>query len=584
MATLGWDIGGVNTKVALVVAGRVVDARVRAFELQRSPHRLADVLRTLAAETSGTDAGRDTMRRHAVTMTAELSQMFRAKRAGVAFVLDAVEAAFPGAATYVYTTDGRFVAPGIARAHPLAVAAANWSATARAVAHRHADALLIDTGTTTTDIIPIVRGTVAATGWTDPDRLTSGELVYTGVVRTPAEALASAVPLAGAMCGVSAEGFALTGDVHVWRGDLQPAEYECPTPDGRPASREFAGERLARLVCADREMLDERAITTIADALAEAQSRRIADAIGRVRARHPSLRLAVVTGVGAFLAGRAARTAGLEVIELARELGIRGARHAPAAAVALLLDASPVWIDRISDDIAAVSSARVDTALSQAALVDTELVDTAVVDTARVDTAVVDTAVVDTARVDTVVKVGGGLLAHAGAFEATLKAIADVAREHRLLVVPGGGPFADVVRDVDARIGIDDSAAHWMAVLAMDQYAHLLAARLQGGVLVRTPGDIADALSQGRMPVLAPSQWLQAADPLPHSWDVTSDSIAAWVAQQVGGAQVVLIKPPGARGELVDAYFSRSGPAARNATVVAADSRAAVAGALLSGR
>ena len=552
MPSLGWDIGGVNTKVALEVKGRIVDTRARALELQRAPETLVDVLRALAAEATGAALADHAALplRHAVTMTAELSQMFRTKREGVAFVLDAVGAAFPGAAIEVYTVDGRFVAPDVARAEPLAVAAANWSATARAVARAHPDALLIDTGTTTTDIIPIVGGSVVATGWTDPDRLASGELVYTGAVRTPAEALASFVPLGQAICGVSAEAFALAGDVHVWRGDLPPAEYNCATPDGRPATRAFAGERLARVVCADREMLDERAITRIADALADAQQQRIVQAIERVRQRHPSLRVAIVTGVGAFLAARAARAAGLEVVELAGELGEPAARHAPAAAVALLLAEGANGADERAP--AAGHAARAPGASEPG--------------------------------VDVVVKIGGGLLAHPAALDATLRAVAAAASERRLLVVPGGGPFADVVRDVDARAGLGDSVAHWMAVLAMDQYGHLLASRLPRAVLVRTAGEVAAALASGQVPVLAPSRWLQEVDPLPHTWDVTSDSIAAWVADALGAARLVMVKPPGARGDcsgsLVDAYFSRIASGARPTTVTVADSREAVAEAL----
>jgi probable H4MPT-linked C1 transfer pathway protein len=183
-------------------------------------------------------------------MTAELSQMFRTKKDGVAFVLDAITTAFPTSAVHVFTVDGRFVGAGDARRHPLDVAAANWAATAWALADHHPDALLIDIGTTSTDIIPIVSGSVAALGRTDPDRLASGELVYTGAVRTPAEAMASHVPFGAGLSGTSAEGFALAGDVHVWRGSLSPADYTSPTPDGRPATREFAGERLARVVCA----------------------------------------------------------------------------------------------------------------------------------------------------------------------------------------------------------------------------------------------------------------------------------------------------------------------------------------------
>ena len=135
---------------------------------------------------------------------------------------------------------------------------------------------------------------------------------------------------------MSAEGFALAGDVHVWRGQLAPRDYSVPTPDGRPVTRELAGERLARVVCGDREMLDEAAIDAIAAALWDAQVARIAAAVGQARRRHPALTLAVVTGLGDFLAAEAARRAALRVAHLAAALG-PAARHAPAAAVALLL-------------------------------------------------------------------------------------------------------------------------------------------------------------------------------------------------------------------------------------------------------
>jgi probable H4MPT-linked C1 transfer pathway protein len=336
VAVLGWDIGGVNTKVAHVAGGSAVFVRTRAFELQRDPPGLVAVLRGLATEVFA-----DEKVTHAVTMTAELSQFFRTKREGVAFVLDAVEAAFPGSPVAVFAVDGRFLPPAEARRSPLAVAGANWAATARAVARRHADALLVDVGTTTTDIVPIAGGTVVATGLTDPARLMSGELVYSGVVRTPAEAISSYVPLGEALAGVSAEGFALAGDVHLWRGDLDPADYTSPTPDGRPATREFAGERLARVVCADREMLDETDVSRLAESLARAQARAIQSAIQRVAGRHPSLPVAVVTGLGAFLGRAAAEAAGLQVVPLASEVGESAARCAPATSVAQLFERQP---------------------------------------------------------------------------------------------------------------------------------------------------------------------------------------------------------------------------------------------------
>jgi probable H4MPT-linked C1 transfer pathway protein len=332
--TIGWDIGGVNTKVALVHDGDVRAVRSRTYELQRAPDALGTVLRELAAGVGA--QGGDV--RCAVTMTAELSQMFRTKRQGVGFVLDAVETAFPRTDTRVFAVDGRFLTLADARQRPLLVAAANWSATARLVAARHPNALLVDIGTTSTDIIPIVGGDVGVAGWTDPDRLASSELVYTGAVRTPVEAIVMHVPYGAGAAAVSAEGFALLGDVHVWRGDLAEGDYSAPTPDGRPATREFAGERLARVICADRDMIDDRGISRIADHIAVEQVRQIAGAMERVAARHPLIRRAVVTGLGAFIATRAARLAGLTAVALAAEFGDAAARCAPAAAVGLLFE------------------------------------------------------------------------------------------------------------------------------------------------------------------------------------------------------------------------------------------------------
>jgi aspartokinase-like uncharacterized kinase len=128
---------------------------------------------------------------------------------------------------------------------------------------------------------------------------------------------------------------------------------------------------------------------------------------------------------------------------------------------------------------------------------------------------------------------------------------------------------------------LSDGAAHWMAILAMDQYAHLLADRLPRARIVTTPREAHHALDANRIPVLAPARWLQEADPLPHSWDVTSDSIAAWVAEQVGADRLLLVKPSGADGPaLVDAHFPRALPDRVEAVVIAGDRLAALRSAL----
>src|SRR5690349_1119263 len=144
-AVLGWDIGGVNTKAVLAMpraggAPSLMPA-VTAFEIQRDPSALGAVLTALADR-----LGRRGRAVHAVTMTAELSQAFRTKREGVAFVLDAVAAAFPAEEVRVFTTDASFVSPAAARARPWDVGASNWVATATLLSRFVSDALLVDIG------------------------------------------------------------------------------------------------------------------------------------------------------------------------------------------------------------------------------------------------------------------------------------------------------------------------------------------------------------------------------------------------------------------------------------------------------
>ena len=232
---LGWDIGGAYVKAAVVEAAdgeRSVRTASRPFEIWRDKHALPDVLRAMAAELPPPDPV-------AVTMTAELSDVFRTKREGVSFVLDAV-LAVTRAPVRVFTTRGELVAPDVARAAPLDAAASNWVATAQLVGRFVPEVILVDIGSTTTDVIPVMDGRVAAIGRTDPERLVAGELVYTGALRTNVAAIVRRVPLWGQECPVASEFFAISGDAHVLLGSITPDDYTCPTPDGRPPTPEFA--------------------------------------------------------------------------------------------------------------------------------------------------------------------------------------------------------------------------------------------------------------------------------------------------------------------------------------------------------
>ena len=333
-AIIGWDIGGANLKAARIDGASPPRIVERPFALWREPHQLPAILVETAAPLGQAEM-------MAVTMTAELADCFATKREGVVCVLDAVRAAFPSVETRVYGVDGRFRSLAAAQRAPRLIAAANWRAAAALVARTVPDALFIDVGSTTTDVIPIVGGQVAARGKTDPGRLRTGELVYTGLLRTPVCAVVRWLPLDGRRCRVAAEHFAVVADAHLWLGRIGADDYTCETPDGRGRSRREAGARLARMVCGDLDMLDEYAVTAIAEHVVHAQVSQIADGIRQVMRRLGAgcPRTAIVAGHGAALGREAAESVGLDATDLRDQAGAAMARATPATAVAYLLAA-----------------------------------------------------------------------------------------------------------------------------------------------------------------------------------------------------------------------------------------------------
>jgi (4-(4-[2-(gamma-L-glutamylamino)ethyl]phenoxymethyl)furan-2-yl)methanamine synthase len=326
---IGLDVGGANTK-AVWLNGDERRAVSRPFEVWRDREALAAVLREVVAVVAPEPA--DAV---ALTTTAELSDAFRTNREGVGFVLDAAEDALDGPPLLAFTTAGEVVPLDEARARPAEVAAANWLVSALAVAAVYPDALMIDVGSTTADLVPIAAGQVVAAGRSDLDRLLASELVYTGALRTNLAAIAPRVPVRGGSCPVASELFAISADVHLVLGHLAPDAYRCSTPDGRPATVEFARERVARLVCADTEQLAAEEIDAIAQFLHAEQVRQIEAAARRVSGRVGGDPPVVPLGAGAFLAREAAEQLGRTVVGLPWSAEEREA--APAAALAELL-------------------------------------------------------------------------------------------------------------------------------------------------------------------------------------------------------------------------------------------------------
>ena len=344
---VGWDIGGANVKAAhlQLEKGEILSLQVASqpFEIWRARDQLPRVLQSCLAAVSSALV----LVPHAVTMTAELSDVFATKREGVQFVFDSLQAAFPDAPRYALSLTGQFEPFEAARKHPLDFAAANWVATALWLARQFPDCLLVDVGSTTTDIIPILDGKLAADGHTDRERLASGELVYTGVLRTNLAAIVQAVPVQGRLCWVASEYFAISGDVHLILGHISPDDYQCPTPDGRPPTPDSARARLARLVCADTEQLSPAEIDTLASHIYHRQIRQIEDGLSQVLSRFPHLAEVPVLalGSGAFLAAEAAYRLGLKPRSLPlawnqAASAVAPEVAAPCVAAALLLAAA----------------------------------------------------------------------------------------------------------------------------------------------------------------------------------------------------------------------------------------------------
>ena len=342
---LGFDIGGANTKAVMLSINQ--DQAQPVFKSQYypfwkdNPERLANMLKKLGNPTD------QTIQAIAVTITAELSDIFETKADGVTHIIKALEEAFPRTPLTLLNSQGSLVSSETAQQNPLSVAAANWYATGWLVARHVATAIIIDTGSTSTSIIPIKNGKVVAQGKTDLEKLQYGELVYSGALRTTVPAIVANVPINDKPTRIASEWFAQSGDVHIILGHLQPEEYTVDTPDNRSTSRSDALSRLARVVCADRSMLSDTALQHLAEYIYHQQLTHIAAGITQVR-KHLEEHSAptelhnlqyIGAGLGRkFLSVPAALRAGLEKGQLMEQLfNEQVAYSTPAYGIAIML-------------------------------------------------------------------------------------------------------------------------------------------------------------------------------------------------------------------------------------------------------
>jgi (4-(4-[2-(gamma-L-glutamylamino)ethyl]phenoxymethyl)furan-2-yl)methanamine synthase len=334
---LGLDIGGANLKAA------TPDKRAVSvpFALWKQPDKLPAALAELVAKFPDAEE-------LAITMTGELCDCFETKRDGVSAIIAATRFASSGRRIRVWSTDGVFVDSEEAKRDHMKVASANWHALATLAGQYVFDrpGVLIDIGSTTTDIIPLLHGKPVARGTTDRERMQLGELIYTGARRTPVCAVLGSM--------VAAEFFATAHDAYLLLGKIADDPSDCDTADGRPATREYAHARMSRMFGGDIEMVTLEDTTSLADEVMLKQIRLveygITQSVGHLGTllqhdRRSKSAIYIVCGSGEFIARELfsrefvvdrERVSLNNVRSLGDQLGPSVSACAPAYAVAVL--------------------------------------------------------------------------------------------------------------------------------------------------------------------------------------------------------------------------------------------------------
>ncbi|MEZ6124213.1 MAG: hydantoinase/oxoprolinase family protein [Planctomycetaceae bacterium] len=274
MHILGFDIGGANLKVS-DADGRAASVPFAMWKQHcELPSKLAEIGHSVCRQPDLV----------AATMTAELADCFPTKAEGVEFVIRSLQQAFPEVPIRIWLNSGEFAEPDDAVELPMLVAAANWHALAtwagRAVPE--GPSILIDMGSTTTDVIPLLHGRPEVFETSDLDRLLRSELVYTGAFRTPVCSVAGSVMFRRQRCPLAAELFATMADAYLIVGQLEEDASCTETADGRPLTRQASLNRMAHMLCCDLTEVTEQELQLVAEDLISHQRHQICSAVQTV--------------------------------------------------------------------------------------------------------------------------------------------------------------------------------------------------------------------------------------------------------------------------------------------------------------
>jgi (4-(4-[2-(gamma-L-glutamylamino)ethyl]phenoxymethyl)furan-2-yl)methanamine synthase len=348
-AIFGWDVGGAHVKVAAVSAagqpGEVVQWPCPLWQGLAHLERVIDeVLARWPSATAG-DA------RHAVTMSGEMVDLFADREEGVRVLVQTLAARVGGGVRFFAGNDG-WLHSDEAMTAWRSVASANWLATAQWVATRVPDALLIDIGSTTTDIVPIANARVAARGVNDATRLVTGELAYHGVVRTPLCGIAHRIEFRGETAGVMNEWFATSADIYRLTGELWPPHDQHPSADNGPKTVAASCSRLARTIGRDASDASIDEWRSFAHTWRREQLRTIGACVAQVVAAHPQLAAAPLVGAGCgrFLVEALANETARSYVDFSALAGV--ATAGAVSAIDPAADDSAEWIATCAPSVA----------------------------------------------------------------------------------------------------------------------------------------------------------------------------------------------------------------------------------------
>lgn len=338
MKIAGFDIGGANTDLAIIDFDgdeiKKIETDFSYLPMWSNNDDLSGVLIELIENICPIDE----IDAVGISMTAELVDAYDTKKDGVLDIVEKCEKTFNCPIGYV-GLDGILTKEEI-ESNPLNAAAANWIATCEIATLISDDCIFIDTGSTTTDIIPIKNGKQCATGTSDFERLSTGELVYTGTLRTNLASFLEKVPFNGNEYRVASELFAQTADVYTVLDLIGEDDYVCDTFDGAGKSKLDCMKRIARVLCADMDMLSEEDIVKIASFIHKAQIAQIAEGINQV-SKTQKLDLIVTTGLGKdILDKKAAELLNLKVKSMDEILTDEQCVVAPAIGTAIMMNKS----------------------------------------------------------------------------------------------------------------------------------------------------------------------------------------------------------------------------------------------------